>query len=183
MNGLESLSFSANLEYDVSRNGTAKVREDKIAENRSDVNIEIESYSDTLPADAPMDNLKCYREQGIRSTALDYNITEIQGTGRRRLTISDRNTSKLLLYPGTNTFVTEHDRTNFYFSKNKIYAFYFHHSLPRIKYFRDAIVPKTIKCTIEKPFSRILYSYELSSIYPPYGYDESSGKGLRVCQT
>ncbi len=171
------LNFSAELEYQVSGNGSAKVRERKIADNCAATVMEVQNYFDTLPIDTPIDSVQCYRLMGdIRRQEIGSEITSIPSSSRRRLTISGQGHSKLQLFPGPNVFVIEYDRSSFYFKKNKVYAFYFHHSLPRIAELRGKIIPKTITCKIEKPFSRFLYYYSLSYIHPPVNYDESVEK-------
>jgi hypothetical protein len=169
------IEYSAALEYEVFSDGRAKVIEKKHIHNHSDSPVEREKYCDTLPPDVAIDTIKCYRTIGDQNRVeLKKNISEIQGTNRKLLTITNLDGSPLKLHPGTTTFTMEFYRNNFYFLTDKVFSFYFHHSLPKLYYLINKTVPKTIKLKINKPFSRFLYSYSIYSIHKPFGYNSES---------
>ncbi len=169
------IHYSAGLEYEVFSDGRAKVIEKKNAHNHSETPIEREEYFDTLPPDVAIDTIECYRSIGNQNRVeLKKNITPIQGTDRKLLTITNMDGSSLKLHPGTTTFTIEFYRNNFYFLKDNVFSFYFHHSLPKLEYLKNKTVPKTIKLKINKPFSRFFYSYTVYSIHAPFGYNKKS---------
>lgn len=173
------LEYSAELDYEVFSDGRAKVIERKNAHNPSESPIERDEYYDTLPPDVAIDTIDCYRTvNGQNRVDLKKDISQIQGTDRKLLSIKNIDGKPLTLHPGTTTFTTEFYRNNFYFTKGKIYSFYFHHSLPDIEYLKNKTVPKSIKVKIHKPFSRFLYSFSLFSLHEPFGFNSESEKNF-----
>jgi hypothetical protein len=164
------LNFSADMKYRVFKNGTATVTETRTVRNTDEKKVSFPVYQEVLPASVDINSIKCFLIHGDEKRSVHPYIEQCAGTDRKLLKIYGNGQSQIECPHGITQLETEYQILSFY-STNEVekncYMFWFHHSLPSLKYLEGMLVNKHITVIIDKPANRFLWKWSILSINAP----------------
>ncbi|MFA6134327.1 MAG: hypothetical protein WC869_09975 [Phycisphaerae bacterium] len=153
-------TFSAEMTYKVAKDGTANVYEIRSVHNPSNAPVTFATYKEVLPPSVDLGTLKCLLVHDDQQHSLSFRPEICAGTDRKLLQVDG---IPIVCPHGTTHLQTECRIKSFYsvYDDKHCYMFSFHHSLPDLPFFGDALVNKKIIVLITKPVNRFLWKWSM----------------------